>query len=322
MHRVAGAFLGGSAVLTLLPVIVGVCLVRVSDHLSTAYDRNVWLGLAYTMAGLIMVCPILLALYQFTRDLVCFYYAPRSPHPKVMQPRFALAAISLAPDEAPRARTAASHIQLSDMDFQESMIPLTHEDGVFLLEQYEDTHGDIVPESPGDARRKALAGQQFTSTEARHRAQQVMACMGLAGLEDRELVREAARMEFSLARHSFFLRRLVFRFAKAVLVTLWTAMMSFLLACSLPPALRHANPLWWAAPLGVLFLYAPMLIMAVRRPLKWVLFLWKGIKAPQQKVDAQLLKFEHIIIAFAVTVLLATIGFLAVWVLVLMPQTQ
>jgi hypothetical protein len=96
---------------------------------------------------------------------------------------------------------------------------------------------------------------------------------GLAGLKDRPLLEEVAKMEISLVRHGLHLRRLVLRYLKAFLLFIFTSLV--LLAASSSAGLSgitSKGPEAWQ--MAVLFFafcvlgyVAPLLI---RWPIRWI----------------------------------------------------
>jgi hypothetical protein len=95
------------------------------------------------------------------------------------------------------------------------------------------------------------------------------AALGLAGLVERPLYQEVAKQEVSLVRHSLKLRQMVLRYFQALLVLLWTALLSF----SLLPFLqdeqqRFSSSVVFAVGYLIWSLLTPIV---VQLPITWLL---------------------------------------------------
>jgi hypothetical protein len=93
------------------------------------------------------------------------------------------------------------------------------------------------------------------------------AALGLAGFIERPLREEVAKQEVSLVRHSLNLRRLVFRYFQALMILLWTALVTFLMLPFIQERTRFPFIFVVAVGYSVWSIFAPL---AVQLPFKWV----------------------------------------------------
>jgi hypothetical protein len=92
------------------------------------------------------------------------------------------------------------------------------------------------------------------------------AALGLAGLVDRPLYQEVAKTEVSLVRHALKLRRLVLRYFQALLILLWTSLITFLM---LPFLDDRRFPLLTVFSVAY-FVWAVLAPAIVQLPLDWL----------------------------------------------------
>ena len=97
---------------------------------------------------------------------------------------------------------------------------------------------------------------------------QFNAALGLAGFIDRPLYQEVAKTEVSLVRHSLKLRRLVLRYFQALLILLWTSLVTFLMLPFLQDTSgRFPVPVVFAVTYLLWAILAPTI---VQQPLYWL----------------------------------------------------
>jgi len=85
---------------------------------------------------------------------------------------------------------------------------------------------------------------------------------------DRSLYQEVAKTEVSLVRHALKLRRLVLRYFQAILILLWTSVVTFFMLPFLQDE-RKRFSLLIVFGLGY-FIWALLTPLVVRLPLKWL----------------------------------------------------
>ena len=113
------------------------------------------------------------------------------------------------------------------------------------------------------------------------------AALGLARALDRQLVEEVATSEMSLVRHVLYLRRLVLRYVKTLLMFIWTTLVSF----AMIPFLQDGRlPTFLLLALGYL-VWALLALPIMRVPLGWIYRHLKGIPDESQ-IDHQLTVLE------------------------------
>jgi hypothetical protein len=92
------------------------------------------------------------------------------------------------------------------------------------------------------------------------------AALGLAAFLERPLYQEVAKTEVSLVRHSLRLRQLVLRYFQALLILLWTALLSFMM---LPFLQRERFPTLAVLSIGY-FIWSLLTPMVVQLPIRWL----------------------------------------------------
>jgi len=278
LHRVAGAFLGGAGLLTLLPVLF-------RDTFSMLFSQLLFLPDRYfpqpgDVTRWTLLVPVVLslalplwALYLLMRDLVRFYFTGNSfgsdNNSAVTYPRFILSGIRVSEpslhNDKPllRARESPAVINL--------LVPASAAARGRLLREAHligRLNGiDLASRKP-DAVKAKLKEFLFDYT----------------GSDRRSLADEAAQMEASLARHNMLLRVLVLRYAKAFLLTILTTGSTIIALVALNFALPDTREqltgsrttdvlpgyiLW----VGLLSVYAAWCLAAafvVRRPVVWI----------------------------------------------------
>ncbi|MGC4866453.1 hypothetical protein ACLQ3B_13590 [Micromonospora sp. DT53] len=276
LHRVAGAFLGGAGLLTLLPVLFRDTFSQVFSGLillpypSFPAPGSLQRWLVMVPVTLSLVIP-LWALYVLLRDLVRFYFTSHhfgAQSGGVSYPRFIL-----------------SGIRVSDKSLRnpEFIRQARQELGVTEL---------LVPAS-AVARQRLLReahligqckGIEVTSnmTVVQNKLREFM--FNYTASMQRTLAQESAKMEASVARHNLLLRVLVLRYAKAFLLTILTTgitIMALVILDLATPARRadltgspsgEAVPgsLMWLGVLGIYALWCPVAAFVVRRPVAWI----------------------------------------------------
>jgi hypothetical protein len=251
MHRIGGSFISGAGLLVLLPafltqVIAGILIVFFRYALPTG-EKWGW-GLT-TVLYVCLLIPFLLslglplyALYLLLKDIVNFYFTGHSPGFPItlFNPRFALSGIAFSPDESPTVKKEVYKRQYGS-DLINFVIPFSNKQLSYFDEVIENTEGQILPttRSTDELRDQGviqwnqhesnwIVADAFEKREQKS-IERFNAALGLAGVRERDLVEEVAKSEASLVRHALSLRRLVLRYFKALLMFIWTALISFFL---------------------------------------------------------------------------------------------
>ncbi len=303
MHRIAGLFINGAGLLVLFPLLakdvvqeIILLFVRQSTSLPLATAYMV-LALPFFISLLIP----LLALYLLLRDLVYFYFTVHSPgfSSRIFNPRFTLTGLGLPIDEVdPSIKSEIFRTQYTKL--RNFVLPFNQR-AVHFFDDVKESYDDAVIPSTRSLdvleERGVLAG--FTPEEKRE-VDRFNIALGLAGFLDRTLSEEVARVEISLVRHALALRRLVLRYVEALIVLIWTTLISFI-AIALATGLQELalsveeslNLNLVISSLGFAFSYLIWAIItpiAVGLPMRW-LFALNGDAVPIS--DPAFAKFER-----------------------------
>lgn len=306
MHRIAGVFVSGAGLLVLLPLLFKDALSHIAEiaQHSTARELRIaiWLLLAITMYIAVY------AVGSLIKGLVLFYFAPQHQRSEstTFLPRFALSALALPQDGVSESVIAKrDEFQLRDMiDF---LIPRGRPE---IYENYEglyaDMGDDVFPDTRTHLLEKQADGSRVNrnSDEYRQRLAFLVA-MGVAGIRDRTLIEEVARMEISLARHANNLRQLVLRYFKSFLLlstrTLLLATLVPALALPVGPGAKIEREQMVLLFLGF-FTIAALSPLVLRLPLLWL----KAVSPETMQLkrgfwDNDIMRFErHVVLLTAV----------------------
>ncbi len=298
LHRIGVAFISGAGLLLLLPVFFKeeiVVVIRL--FLTHAADFTGRLDGAQAVVTLVLyVCliyPFLLslaipvyAMYLMLKDVIHFYftiYTPGFPA-DLHTPSFALSAIAFSPDESPRANREILEYQYLHAASIKFAIPFSDEKRkAYLDETIRNTHGDIIP---GSRQWDTLQDNLPIATD-RETVDRFGAALGLARLLDRRLVEEVATSELSLVRHIIYLRRLVLRYMKTLVMFIWTTIVTFLM---LPFLQDERLPLFFIMSIGYL-VWSLLVMRVMRMPLGWIYRHLRGV-ADKKHIDRQLVIME------------------------------
>lgn len=295
LHRIATAFIGGAGLLLLIPVFFkdafDSLLAVILEQISYPFSQFGTLGVVLT--GIMYIClfyPLFLSMviplygvYLLLKDIIHFYftiYTPGFPE-DLLNPTFALTGVTLPLDEAPVAKAEVMRYQYdaTQMGF---MIPFSKErSGLYFDTIIESTDGNIIPKTRRieELKRLGVLPENYDADNVNR----FNAAMGLARSLDRTLTEEVAMTEMSLVRHVLYLRRLVLRYVKTLLMFIWTTVVAFMLLPFLrdgrfPPfVLLGAGYAVWA--LAVMWI--------LDFPLYW-LYRHRHSERPEGQVDPQL----------------------------------
>jgi len=291
LHRVAGAFISGAGLLTLLPLLVGgtfsgllALIVFYADPgLPLPASAQRWLALLPVLASVTLP---LAALYLLIQDLILFYFTARTFRRDtngLIYPRFVL-----------------SGIMVSESSLQDA--------GALLRARDDEYVRNLLVPSPSALRRRILKeaqsiGDLRTSTMNDHEnllAEELRDyVLRQTGSHERSLAQEAAKMEASIARHLRFLRGLVLRYAKAFLLTIATTVVT-LGASGVLTLLRPVDgqrlvgvngEYVWLATLAIYAAWALVSTIIVRKPVIWLYADSSNSKA--NRTPQSLLNFER-----------------------------
>lgn len=303
LHRIAIAFISGAGLLLLMPaffkdevsVLVRFFLDAILTELTLPGLTTVGLIGRLALFGL-LIYPFILslaiplyALYLLLKDVIHFYftiYIPGFPE-RLMTPTFALSGISFSPDESPEAKRRILEYQYRHSSAINFAIPFSPERRRAYFDAIiTSTNGDILPET----RRYEVIEQTGVLTEEidQETVNRFGAAFGLARSLDRALVEEVATSEISLVRHIIYLRRMVLRYMKTLLMFIWTTLVTFIM---LPFLQEPRLPTFFTMAIGYL-VWAVLVMRIMRMPVGWIFRHLHGIPATDQ-IDKQLVIMEN-----------------------------
>jgi hypothetical protein len=306
LHRIATAFISGAGLLLLIPVFFRDVVTGILDVL-LAQMGNLFpaLGPVGGLAAsgalyILLLYPLLLSLaiplygvYLLLKDVVHFYftiYAPGFPS-DLLNPTFATTGLTFPPDESPRAKAEIMRFQYQphQLDY---MLPFSEGRRELYFDQMiKHTDGQIIPSSRQlDALRESGCLPDGCDEKEVRRFN---AAFGIARSIDRTLVQEVAITEMMLTRSILYLRRLVLRYVKTLLMFIWTTLISFLM---LPLLDGDQKTRLLVLALGYT-IWSLAVLRIIRLPIGWIYRHRYGSLDPNH-VDAQLTLMERRIAPF------------------------
>ncbi len=317
MHRIVTAFISGAGLLLLIPVFLrdvvdGISLIlleNLDNHFSQFGDGMGW---ALTLLlYFLLLYPFLLSLaiplygvYLLLKDLVHFYYTLYMPgfSDGLLNPTLSLYGLTFAIDESPVVKRAIWQFQYGDKSRANLVMPFSEA----RRESYFDdivarTEGRILPTT----RTLAALHDAGIVLDDEHAAEQLSTTFGMARSLDRALVEEAALTEMLMARNVIYLRRLLVRYVKTLLMFLWTTVVAFLML----PFLEH-NHLSAFIVLSAGYLVWSVGAMPVARsPVYWI-YRHRRRDHHLMHVDAQLTLLDRRIQPFVqLAIVVSVLGF-------------
>jgi hypothetical protein len=307
MHRIATGFLGGAGLLFLLPVLLRDAVVRLVTTIYILPDTTDEV-LNYLLLASTLSLP-LLSLYLLIEDIITFYFTAYHAglKDKFFHPRFVLSGVSFSEDECSEAKRAVIASQQT-RDMLSFVVPQHADDREYYRGILRDTEWSIVPAG----RVKHIP---IHTDDVYDEVMLFDTALGLAGVVDRDLVEEVAKMEMSLVKHAIALRHLVLRYSKALLLFLFTT-----LVLTVSVELQHLPPSDATMSVATgrqhaLMLYITFILLSfftpfvVKRPIAWIYRFAANTLIPLQS-DRELRRFEvRVIVLSVATHAAATIGF-------------
>lgn len=319
LHRIATAFVGGAGLLLLIPiflrdVVEGILLVwlRAAELHFETLSAPIAVVLTLAMYSALLY-PFLLSLavpiygvYLLLKDIVHFYftiYMPDFPH-DLLHPTFALTGVAFSPDESPRVKRAVMRHQYAPHQ-ADYMMPFSEG----RREQYFDalereTNGEIIPRSRRLGHLHAL--DALPADHNPYDVRRFNVALGIARSLDRDLAQEVAITEMALVRHVMYLRRLVLRYVKTLLMFLWTTIISFVML----PFLNDARfPTFVILGLGYT-VWALAVMRIASWPIQWIYRHRSGAHGAPH-IDTQLTRLERMVRPYARAAIVVTLAGLA-----------
>lgn len=311
LHRTATALLSGAGVLVLLPAVGRDAVVNVLRALLGSVDSPMHLTLA-----VLVVLTLLLALaviWLLLLELTRFYFHANhvtSERGTTFTPRFTLTSLHLPVDELGPAAYAELEARRADPANVELLVPANDKARRAIDAQAAAYEGLASAVPPTDATRAA-------------------ALLQLAGVRDRTLVDEVAKVEYGMARHVIRVQVIVLRYIKALLVVLTTTVSTFVMAAAVEtsPTVDVSAERWLVA---TLLLWAPAVLFVAASPVRWLgqLLMTEGATSAGIRYDKDLTRLERVVSVVSMAVLAgalvcglvlvarhpSTVGAVAFWV--------
>lgn len=268
--------------------------------------------ITYVMIGYPFVLSLgipIIAMVALLRDIVSFYFVGHPPGfpAELFNPRFVLTGVAFAPDESEAVKTRILIHQYGS-DLINFVLPYDERSSRYYGAVIDRPKRMIVPRSrrlPRLIQRGILenptgkpldkledsdrlqvrgafsaGGEVVTVLQEPYQARTLAeidrfnAALGLAGFVDRPLYQEVAKQEVSLVRHTLKLRQLVLRYFQALLVLLWTTLITFVMLPFLQDERSRFPPLM-VFSLGYL-IWAILTPLVVQLPITWLVSHSKG----------------------------------------------
>jgi hypothetical protein len=319
LHRIATAFIGGAGLLLLVPIFLrdavdAILLILleavVHQFINGGSDwRTVMIQLLLLYPFLLSLALPLYGVYLLLKDIVHFYftlYTPGFPH-SLLNPTFALTGVSFSPDESPRVKQAVMRYQYAEnnMDF---MIPFSHGRRELYFDRLaEATHNEIMPQTRQSERLHAEGLLPDDADEQTIR--RFNTAFGIARSLDRTLAEEVALTEMALVRNIMYLRRVMLRYVKTLLIFIWTTVLAFLMLPFLESG-RFPVTIVLGIGYGVWSMGA---MHVISLPIQWIYRHLKGDFTPQ--IDTQLTLMEQGVKPFVVASIVTSLAGLLLAVL-------
>ncbi len=282
-HRIAVGMLSGAGLLVVLPVVARDSVTGVIRALLTGGVNAVDGLLVISVVAMLAVPAV--ALWLLFADLTRFYFHANhlgSDGDAVFTPRFTLTSLRLPSDELGTTATAELESIRSEPRIVELLVP-TNDASRRRIDTQLEVYGGLG-EGSGDIGRAA-------------------GLFDLAASKTRPLLEEVAKVEFGMARHVLKLRGLVLRYVKALLALLTTALAVYgadaVVANTVGGAGVSALGDVWLA--GIILVWAPVVVLAVTSPVRWIEHLMRDDGAPSTAVadDPELTFIERVSLRIA-----------------------
>lgn len=288
-HRIAVGMLSGAGLLVVLPVVArdsvsGVLRSLLIDGVGVA-------DVALAVGVVAMLAVPVVALWLLFADLTRFYFHANhlgGDGRDVFTPRFTLTSLQLPSDEL--GPTALDQLTASRTDPR-------------IVEL-------LVPTNDRTRRRVDRQLQVYAGLDSGHDdVTRARGLFELAASTSRPLLEEVAKIEHGMARHVLRLRGLVLRYVKALLALLTTALAVYVgdaIVAGLDAGEGMTVP-GSIALAAVVLIWAPILVLAVTSPVRWIENLMRDDGAPSTAVadDPDLTYVERVALRVAAVAWLA-----------------
>ncbi len=282
-HRIAVGMLSGAGLLVVLPVVARDSITGILRSLSSGDIDVAAVALIIAIGAMLSVPAV--ALWLLFADLTRFYFHSNhigSDGGETFTPRFTLTSLQLPSDELGPAATAELARTREDPRIVELLVPANDESRERVDRQL-DVYGGLGS-AHDDATRAA-------------------GLFELAASRSRPLLEEVAKVEHGMARHVLRLRGLVLRYVKALLALLTTAVAVYVGDAVVngfdsTDGINEIQDAWLAA---VVLVWAPLVVLAVTSPVRWIEKAMRDEGAPSTAVadDPELTFVERVSLRIA-----------------------
>jgi hypothetical protein len=299
-HRIAVGMLSGAGLLVVLPV---VARDSVSGVLRSLLIDGVGASDVALAVGVVAMLAVpVVALWLLFADLTRFYFHANhlgGDGRDVFTPRFTLTSLQLPSDELGPAASEQLAVRRTDPRIVEL----------------------LVPANDRSRRRVDRQLQVYAGLDSRHDdAGRAHGLLELAASTSRPLLEEVAKVEHGMARHVLRLRGLVLRYVKALLALLTTALAVYA-GDAIVAGLDSGEGMTVSGSIAlaaVVLVWAPVVVLAVTSPVRWIEKLMRDDGAPSTAVadDPDLTYVER------VSLRIAAVGWLAAAVAMVVSSTD
>lgn len=282
-HRIAVGMLSGAGLLVVLPVVARDSVTGVMRALLTGGVDVVDAFLAVSVVAMLAVPAV--ALWMLFADLTRFYFHANhlgSDDDAVFTPRFTLTSLQLPSDELDTEAAAELASIRAEPRIVELLVP-SNDKSRQMIDTQLDVYGGLG-EGSGDVGRAA-------------------GLFDLAAARSRPLLEEVAKVEYGMARHVLKLSALVLRYVKALLALLTTALAVYSADAVVANVIggegvSPSGNVWLA---GIILVWAPVVVLAVTSPVRWIERLMRDDGAPSTAVadDPELTIVEKVVLRIA-----------------------
>lgn len=295
MHRVATALLSGAGILVLLPAVERDAVLQVMRSLLAGpltWSRGL-LALAVVLSISLALTVLWFVIVELTRFYFHANHVVHEGH-EVFTPRFTLTGVRIATDEFGPATNAVYESVHAAESSVRLLVPANARSRARIDRQLQAYPGLLDLDGPDPDRSRAEA------------------LFELAAARRRSLVEEVAKIEYGIVRHMLRLQVIVLRYVKALLVVVVTAIATFACAAAVSAvsAQSHitvADQRWVS---GVLQIWAPMVLLVVSSPVRWLdsLLRTEGARSSAVARDHELTRLESVTARIAGTAWLAGVA--------------
>lgn len=282
-HRIAVGMLSGAGLLVVLPVVARDSITGIVRPLFSGDIGVVEIALIIAIGAMLAVPAV--ALWLLFADLTRFYFYANhigNGGGETFTPRFTLTSLMLPSDELGPAATEELVRTREDPRIVELLVPANDESRRRVDRQL-DVYGALGPGHDDAARAAGL--------------------FELAASTSRPLLEEVAKLEHGMARHVLRLRGLVLRYVKALLALLTTAVAVYVgdavvVGFDAAEGITVTQDAWLAA---VVLVWAPLVVLAVTSPVRWIEKAMRDEGAPSTAVadDPELTFIERVSLRIA-----------------------